>query len=90
MERRTGFAFGHDNLKLLAMAFCTRDYGLSVRIGVELQAGCRWHPDDGVHVCEVEGIPRRVDEDGSVAFELKRVDEQVVIPAAYLVDFAVT
>lgn len=92
LDRRTGFVFGHDNLKLLAMAFRTRDYGLSVRIGVELQAGCRWHPDEGVHVCEVEGILRRVDEDedGSVAVELKRVDEQVVIPAAYLVDFAVT
>jgi hypothetical protein len=32
----------------------------------------------------------RLDEDGSVALELERVYKQVVIPAAYLVDFSVT
>lgn len=36
LGRRTGFVFGHDNLKLLAMAFRTRDYGLS---GGEIRGG---------------------------------------------------
>lgn len=88
MAPGSGFVYGSDNLALLALGFGAlgRYNGYPIQITVELQSGCRRHPDSGVHICDVTGALTHIGIDGAVTFIPDGLIEPVTVPPNYLVD----